>query len=843
MSQNKKIDSLLKAYNKVNHDTDKINLLINKIGLEFELINADSAIHYYNKAFNLATDIDNKYLKAKSLQQIGFVNLSKGNFSEALNYFLKSNEEFLSISETTKKSNEMEKAHCSCLSSIGIIYSNLGIYNKAIDFFQQSLIKNEKINDLRGISVVYNNLGLVHFYQKNYDNAIEYFKKSIALKEKLLTENKDDNKLKKGIADTYNNIGMVYENLNDKENALYYYNEALKDYELINYTKGIGLSHNNIGLIYEKLNDMESAELHYKKSLEIKLMIGDKSSISSIYANFSSLYLAKAKSATISSAEKDKCCKESVNYGLKSLELAEQINAIPLISVASDHLKNVYKEMGNYTKAFIYSEKFIETKDSLFNADKTKAITEMETKYQTEKKQQEIELLNKDKALQNEEIKKQAIIKNSFIIGFGLILLIAIIIYRNFRQKRKANIILSQKNTEIEQQKEEILSQSELLSETNSQLLTRNTEIEQQKEEILAQRDELETSNLKLQTLNAELEKLSIVASETDNSVVIANEQGTIEWVNAGFRKLYGYTLEQFIKEKGSNLIKASSNEHFLECMMECICDKKSVNYITETFNSSGKKLVIQTTLTPILDENGNLKKFVAIDADITKLKEAEEQIRKEQEKSEALLLNILPVKTATELKETGKATPHYYKKASVLFTDFKGFTMSCEKLTPVELVEKLHSYFVKFDEITSKYKLEKIKTIGDAYMCAGGIPEEDDSHIEKIVKAALEIQQYMEERKIEDEKYEKDVWQLRLGIHTGEIIAGVVGKKKFAYDVWGDTVNTASRMESSGEPGKVNISESTYEFIKNQFTFTKRGMIEAKNKGKISMYFVDGIV
>ena len=151
-------------------------------------------------------------------------------------------------------------------------------------------------------------------------------------------------------------------------------------------------------------------------------------------------------------------------------------------------------------------------------------FTVSETKYQTEKKQQEIELLNKDKALQNEEIKKQSIIKNSFIIGFGLILLIAIIIYRSFRQKRKANIILSQKNTEIQQQKEEIQAQSELLADTNSQLLVRNSEIEQQKEEILTQRDELETSNLKLQTLNAELEKLSIVARETDNSIVIANE-------------------------------------------------------------------------------------------------------------------------------------------------------------------------------------------------------------------------------------------------------------------------------------------------------------------------------
>jgi class 3 adenylate cyclase len=177
----------------------------------------------------------------------------------------------------------------------------------------------------------------------------------------------------------------------------------------------------------------------------------------------------------------------------------------------------------------------------------------------------------------------------------------------------------------------------------------------------------------------------------------------------------------------------------------------------------------------------------------------------------------------------------------SVLFTDFKGFTKIAEKLTPAELVEELNTCFLEFDHIIDKHNLEKIKTIGDAYMCAGGIPVANDTNPVDIVHAGLEIKEYMENLKREREEAGQDFWELRIGIHTGPVIAGVVGKNKFAYDIWGDAVNTASRMESSGIPGKVNISGSTYELIKDHFNCTHRGKIEAKNKGEIDMYIVDG--
>ncbi len=216
--------------------------------------------------------------------------------------------------------------------------------------------------------------------------------------------------------------------------------------------------------------------------------------------------------------------------------------------------------------------------------------------------------------------------------------------------------------------------------------------------------------------------------------------------------------------------------------------------------------------------------------------------IEYEKDRSDQLLLNVLPAETAEELKEKGTATPKHYDMVTVLFTDFKGFTRIAEKLSPEALVAELDYCFHAFDKIIDKHKIEKIKTIGDAYMCAGGIPVANTTNPVNVVRAALEIRDFMCQIRTEKEARGEDFWELRIGIHTGHVIAGVVGKNKFAYDIWGDAVNIASRMESSGVPGKVNISGSTYELIKNDFKCTYRGHIEAKNKGEIEMYFVEGL-
>ncbi len=220
--------------------------------------------------------------------------------------------------------------------------------------------------------------------------------------------------------------------------------------------------------------------------------------------------------------------------------------------------------------------------------------------------------------------------------------------------------------------------------------------------------------------------------------------------------------------------------------------------------------------------------------------------INREKEKSEQLLLNILPAEIAEELKTRGRAEVRDYEMASVLFADIKGFTQASQVLPPARVVAVLEVYFYEFDEIISRHGIEKIKTIGDAYMCASGIPRTDPANPIKLVLAALEMQHFMKEYNAtlpKDVASQIPVWELRVGINTGPLIAGVIGKMKFIYDVWGDTVNTASRMESAGEVNRVNISKATYEYVKDIFECEHRGKISAKGKGMVDMYFVNGLL
>lgn len=205
----------------------------------------------------------------------------------------------------------------------------------------------------------------------------------------------------------------------------------------------------------------------------------------------------------------------------------------------------------------------------------------------------------------------------------------------------------------------------------------------------------------------------------------------------------------------------------------------------------------------------------------------------------EELLLNILPKAVSDELRDTGKATARRYNDVTVMFTDMKGFTTMAEKMTPEQLVAELDDCFVRFDRITAKYGIEKIKTIGDSYMSACGVPAPVEHHSVRAVLAAIDVREEMHRWHAERDGTGKAAWVLRIGLHSGAVVAGVVGKRKFAYDIWGDTVNTASRMESSGAPGEVNISGTTYAMIKDYFICEHRGQVEAKNKGKIDMYFV----
>lgn len=222
-------------------------------------------------------------------------------------------------------------------------------------------------------------------------------------------------------------------------------------------------------------------------------------------------------------------------------------------------------------------------------------------------------------------------------------------------------------------------------------------------------------------------------------------------------------------------------------------------------------------------------------------LRRSQNLIKAERDRSDALLLNILPEDIAEELKHQGSSEARSIKDACVLFSDFKGFTMLAEHLSAQELVSELNTCFKTFDNIMQAYQIEKIKTIGDAYMAASGLNYSEEDHVFNCVKAAIEMQEFIEERKRDLLSKGKKAFSMRIGLHVGEVVAGIVGLSKFQYDIWGDTVNTAARMESSGEVSKVNISDAVYQRLKNHsdLNFEDRGKIEAKNKGDMNMYFV----
>ncbi len=374
-----------------------------------------------------------------------------------------------------------------------------------------------------------------------------------------------------------------------------------------------------------------------------------------------------------------------------------------------------------------------------------------------------------------------------------------------------------------------------------------------------------------------ELERRALIPHSMQNSFILINTNGELEWANEGFRNLHGYKLEEFKERFGSTIFSLCDQTDILNLFTKCIKEKEPINYVNKIKTRTGEDRWLQTYIQPRLNHKNNIDKLIAIETDITLMKKKEEElnqqnkrmtlikenlekanslleeqkkeiniqkqlIEEEQNKSEDLLLNILPFEIARQLKSKGKAGTRHYNMVSVVFADFKGFSKISKELEPKDLVNILDTYFAKFDEIIEKHYLEKIKTIGDAYMFAGGLPLRNKSNPFDAVIAALEIQHYM--NLLNDSKVldNLSVWELRLGIHTGPVVAGVVGKKKFAYDIWGDTVNIASRMEQAGHAGMVNISGPTYKYIKDFFECDYRGKIEAKNIGKVDMYFVNRI-
>jgi PAS domain S-box-containing protein len=332
---------------------------------------------------------------------------------------------------------------------------------------------------------------------------------------------------------------------------------------------------------------------------------------------------------------------------------------------------------------------------------------------------------------------------------------------------------------------------------------------------------------------NTKYTGLNVDAKSSVNAVVLMDPSGELEWVNEGFEQIYGYPFREYL-EKYGHYIFSSGSRGFQLVLDKFKKGEKGLTFEHQIQTGATERKWIQTTLTPLFDEEGNLKRIVAVETDISGL-------HIEKKKTEELLSNILPFEIIEQLKIKGTVKSKKYKRVTVLFADFKNFTRLTKTMEVDDLISELNRYVRKFDEIIEKHYIEKIKTIGDAYMCAGGLPMKNYSNPFDVTLASLEIQQFVRNMAIEKELHGERPWKLRLGLHTGEVMAGVIGSKKFAYDIWGNTVNIAARMEETSQEGKVNISGSTYAYIKDYFDCTYRGKVRMKNNPEeVEMYFVN---
>ena len=617
--QKKAVDSIKKNLSSNITDSGRVDIL-NILSKTYYKDNPDTSIKIALSAKQLAEKINYKPGLSLALKQIGMVYYKQGKYIDAVKTWQQALDMYKSIGDKVGVAN--------MLGNQGAIYFNQGDDAKSLELHLKSLKMSEEIGDTLRILTSLTNVGTVYLNKPaTYTKALEFFLQSY--------------KLSKTINDMYSigtataNLGETYYKLGHDDTALLYLNESLKAYQS---KEDFPFSLNYIGRVYTRKKQFDIAIEKHKEAFEISKNLDTRLDMTQSLVGLAQAYAAKGDIAS------------SIEAYKQSIDVGKELNATTEIKDAYQGLSKAYAQKSDFANAFYYQNLLLAIKDTIYNINTDKKLGTLQFTFDIEKKESQISLLNKDKEIQQQQIRRQKIVRNGFIGGFTVVLLFA-------------SLFLIQRN-----------------------------------------------------------------------------------------------------------------------------------------------------------------------------------KIKNEKKRSDELLLNILPEETAEELKATGTAKTKSFDSVSVLFTDFKNFTQASEILTPEELVAEINLCYSEFDRIITRFGIEKIKTIGDAYMCAGGLPATNSTHPFDVVAAGLEMVNFIERNKIERQEKGQPFFELRLGIHTGPVVAGIVGLKKFAYDIWGDTVNTASRMESSGHVGKVNISGTTYEIVKDKFTCIHRGKIEAKNKGQIDMYFVEGL-
>jgi len=750
-------------------------------------------------ALQLAKDIDFPEGEQQALQQLIQLHKNAGNVSLSLRYAL----ENLNLLE--EDADDLEKF--AALETIGNIYFEEKLFDNALTYYRQAV--NLTTSNFDKKVVLLEKIG--HAYQQSFelDSALIFFKNAVYFHE--IQKNYD------GQIRSSQSIATIYEKQKNCKKAL---EQNLKIQTLVisvNRSNLMGTIANNVGYNYHCLQDFENAILNFQQAeivCETQDCTIDKIALQS---NMSIAYFNLG---------------DFVNGKLRlenALDLARNVKNRERIA-ALTHLKaTIFFRQKDWYQAQIFNQEAIALAKKGNHAEVLKDSYQLAARISQELYEFEtaldfygLHLSLRDSLLLEERLRQQELLQQKFLLE---------------RSEKEIKLLLVNQEVqdlnirELEKQREILRLESDKLSLESSRKENELT--------LLKQEQEIKEERLKTQELEAarskqqlQLTRQQLDAAEKDRSIAQLQQKEALQQQQIAQK-------EAEEKERNAEIENLKNLQEIDRLQIE---QAKTMNRL---FFGAGLGLlaIIGLVLFGFFNAQKKSLKLAQqnkkIEAQKSQLEKSRDLVEKERVKSENLLLNILPAETAKELKENGVAVPQIYEKVSVLFTDFVGFTRISENMPPAEVIAELNTCFLAFDEIIERHHLEKIKTIGDAYMCAGGVPKKDDNNAQNAVAAALEMQIFINHRYAEKTELGIPYWKMRVGIHTGNIVAGVVGSKKFAYDIWGDTVNLASRMEQSAEAGKVNISAATYTMVRQRFLCEFRGVLEVKNRGEVEMYFV----
>jgi adenylate cyclase len=601
-----------------------------------------------------------------------------------------------------------------------------------------------------------------------------------------------------GIVDCLNQMAWNYYLQDQYNRGLKYAQDAMAKAAAAAYHKGLAAAYNTIGLIYWNQGDFPHALDHHLASLKLKEQTGDKLGMAASYNNIGLIYINQGD------------FQKALEYFFLSLHIKEDLNDKRGMAGAYGNIGNIYEKQGNYAQALEYLLKGLEIDG------------ETEDKHRIASAYHNIASIYLDQhnyALALEyDMKSLSMAEN---IGDKTLMVLS---YSNIGQSYSAQ----QRYSEA---LDYLLKSLSMTEQTGNKLEMADTcyNTGMVYYHLADYAHALEYASRTL-TLARELEAKEYISLANCLSGIVYTATDDFDKADTHLDASLQIADEMGLKHQKRDALKALSKLNKVQGNW-----KDALAYY-ERYIEAKEDLLNADTQEKIMSiQFGYEMEQKEKEVEIHRLRNVE--LKTERDRSEALLLNILPAEVAEELKKNGVSEAKLFDNVTVLFTDFKNFTGFSEKLSAKELVSELHECFKGFDEIIGRYNIEKIKTVGDAYMAAAGVPVANALHAEDVVRCAIDIRDFMLER---HRRLGHETFEVRIGVHSGHVVAGIVGVKKFSYDIWGDTVNTAARMEQNSEAGRINISGATYALVKDKFSCRHRGKVMAKNKGEIDMFFVD---